>query len=582
METNKRVRNPKYRSRTKRLSAKRKHENRSGYRKENAFLLAKVIISTDERSKADTQLKGNSDVGDSNLSPLSRSRRKSDDVFKTDAALQAKCTVNIVKLNSAEEAKLLESVGSHFYDADAENGTQSDDSVDNLTNLKNLKRKAEGSDEESKNSSKPEAASKKKRKAKEEEKLADFLNRSSVDSNVSQADDSQALNISDLSIVSNNGPFKLPGARPLTKRKVGNQKQQGSGRIKQFICTYCLRSYVAEVTMRKHMRTHMMQAAASRFPDKAQIMQNANAMSMTSLTEVSNCPSYGQRGQLFRELLGEISCSNNFDAFSTPILEKMVGSIDTKKCLMPSALLKSLDGEMENILCDNDLFYRCMSFLKLSDYFDIDVQSQFFLEFCLALVSEIFKFISSTFRNNAVSRVVRSMPALDIEDKQVIYYIEGSIMRGYLRIAFRYKANSKWKEISSVLKNQVLCEQPSGDIDAEWTKQLDRGRLLYITVPCQRFFISLTQIVYQNESNNGSIDYDLIIKLVSNCDTSILWDNVIGDSLSEEMSVGLMNDVVSAFCKACGRGIARRRLNALREKPIISMPTRHAVASRKK
>ncbi|KAK3929640.1 Protein krueppel, partial [Frankliniella fusca] len=393
------------------------------------------------------------------------------------------------------------------------------------------------------------------------------------DANLSEADDSQALNISDLSVISNNGPFKvpaLPGAPTSKKRKVGNEKK-ASCRSKQFICTYCLKPYVAEATMRKHMRVHTMQVAASRFPDEKEIMLKANEISMKALTEVSNCPSYGKRGQVFRELMGEVSCSDNFIVFSTLILQELVGSINTKKFLLPSALLKSLDERMENILSDNNFFERCFCTLNLSN-FDVDTQSQFFLEFCKALVSELFQFISSTFRTAVVSRAVRPMPVLDHEDKQVIYYIGGSIMKGYLRMAFRYKSNSKWKEIYGVLKSQVLSDSAIGDIDAEWTRQLDRGRLLYITIPTQTFFISLTNIVYQNERMDGSVDYDLIIKI----------DSVILDSLSHDKSVGFTNDVVCAFCKACGRGIARRRLNALRDKPVISMPTRHAVASCKK
>ncbi|KAK3914529.1 Zinc finger and BTB domain-containing protein 2, partial [Frankliniella fusca] len=374
------------------------------------------------------------------------------------------------------------------------------------------------------------------------------------DANLSEADDSQALNISDLSVISNYGPFKvpaLPGAPTSKKRKVGNVKK-ASCRSKQFICTYCLKPYVAETTMRKHMWVHTMLVAASRFPDEKEIMLKANEISMKALTEVSNCPSYGNRGQVFRELMGAVSCSDNFIIFSTLILQEL-----------------SLDERMENILSDNNFFERCFCTLNLSN-FDVDNQSQFFLEFCIALVSELFQFISSTFRTTVVRRAVRPMPVLDHEDKQVIYYIGGSIMKGYLRMAFRYKSNSKWKEIYGVLKSQVLSDSAIGDIDAEWTRQLDRGRLL------------LTNIVYQNERMDGSVDYDLIIKIVSNSQTSQLWDSVILDSLSHDKSKGFMNDVVCAFCKACGRGIARRRLNALRDKPVISMPTRHAVASRKK
>jgi len=73
---------------------------------------------------------------------------------------------------------------------------------------------------------------------------------------VSHADDSQTLNISDLSIISN-GVFKLPGAPPPKKKqKVTNNVKKTN---KNFICTYCLKAYASDNSMKKHMRVHTMQ-----------------------------------------------------------------------------------------------------------------------------------------------------------------------------------------------------------------------------------------------------------------------------------------------------------------------------------
>lgn len=141
----------------------------------------------------------NSDVGDLNLSRLSRPRKrkfdiKSLDVYKTDVKLQGKWTVNIEKLPSQQVSRLLEKVGS-YYDADTESGTHSDDSIDNLTNLNNLKWKHKGSDEDSNKILKPEAATKKikEKKQTKEEKLADYLNRSSGPSDCEMSFENQPL-----------------------------------------------------------------------------------------------------------------------------------------------------------------------------------------------------------------------------------------------------------------------------------------------------------------------------------------------------------------------------------------------------
>lgn len=320
--------------------------------------------------------------------------------------------------------------------------------------------------------------------------------------------------------------------------------------------------------------------AAARFPDRQEILNNSADIGEQALIEVANCPSYGDNGQLFRQCVGHIISQKKICDFSTKILERLVSAIDSKKCMLPSALMKALFDEMENISCDDDFCEECLCILDVSD-FESDIQSQFMIEFLLNFTTGVFKFISASFRKH-YQRPLKPMPELDVEDRQVIYYIAGSIMRGYFRIAHRHKNNVKWQKIFSVLKNEVLSSEPVGDIDGEWTRDVDRGGLLYINMTCQKFFLSLTKVVFEHEQKNGSIDYNEVIGIVSKTSISVEWDDIIKDSLPEDLSVGLMNDVIMCFCKACGRGIARRRLNALRAKPVISMPTRHAVASRKK
>ncbi|KAK3908297.1 Escargot/snail protein-like protein [Frankliniella fusca] len=381
-----------------------------------------------------------------------------------------------------------------------------------------------------------------------------------------------SFNIQTISDTSN--PFKKP-APPVKKTQSSKVQKK-----KKFVCTYCLRAYVSETTMKTHMRIHTVQVAAARFPDSQEILAHAEDIGQKALIKVANSPSYGCAGQLFKELVGHVVASSNFNDFSVTLLKEMVTVIETKKCMMPSALLKALSDEMENILCNEELYNYCLDLLEVSA-FDNDAQSQFMVEFMLNFLTEVFTFISASFRKH-YERPLKPMPDLDVEDRQVIYYIAGSIMRGYLRIAYRHKNNSKWQSVCSVLQSHVLSAEPLGDIDAAWTRDVDRGSLLYINMACQKFFLSLTKVVYENEKSDGSIDFNQIIGIVSKTDISVQWDNVIKDALSQELSVGLMTDVVQCFCKACGRGIARRRLNAIREKPVISMPTRHTVASRKR
>jgi len=200
----------------------------------------------------------------------------------------------------------------------------------------------------------------------------------------------------------------------------------------------------------------------------------------------------------------------------------------------------------------------------------------------MSFTFEIFRFISASIRSGHTPKAAR-VPELDLEERQVIFYIGGSIMRGYLRIAKRFSASRKWQNIASVLKSKVLCDKPEGDIEAQWTADVDRGGLLYITTPTQEFFKQVATIVYSSEQKDGSINYEEVITKVTNTDMCVTWDNIISDSLDEKVSLNLMNDVITCFCKTCGRGIAKRRLNKLRQKnPLISMATRVSVARRKK
>lgn len=320
-----------------------------------------------------------------------------------------------------------------------------------------------------------------------------------------------------------------------------------------------------------------------KYPDTEKILDNVVEISNAALTSVSNCPSYGKCGEQFRAFLGHvISEPEKFEKFSADIAREELTAISKKKCLLPHALVNALFQKMEEILSDDNFCEAVLSVFE-GPLFSSNVQSQFLLEFLLNFTTEIFKFISRHFRSGVtIHHLSKQIPELDAEDRHVIFHVGGSIMQGYLRIGKRNKGNTKWQTVTKTLRDRLLSTESEVGADAAWTKDLDNGGLLYICKPLQDFFIKLTAIVYASEKSDGSIPYEQVLSKVVNSDVSVLWDNVIKDSLSEELSVGLLNDVVLCFCKACGRGVAKRKLNELRERPVIGMATRHAVASRKK
>ncbi|KAK3922594.1 Zinc finger protein 177 [Frankliniella fusca] len=380
--------------------------------------------------------------------------------------------------------------------------------------------------------------------------------------------------------------FKVPAAPPKKKLPQSTKVSKPCPKPK-LICTYCLKGYICGKSFKTHVRTHLIEVAASRFPNTADILAHSEEIGVKALTKVSNGLFMGESAAEFRELVGyvvSITSTQDFSNFSHEICNSMVISIQKVKFLLPSALVNSLMDDQETILSDPD---SCDTFLKIinvGEQFSADVCAQFFLKFMLFFTTELLLHMSERFKAshpfNVVSKLVGEP---DKEDRQVIYYIAGSIMRGYLKIAKRFPNSNTWREVTSVLTSKIFIDKPEGDIstDAEWTNDVDRGALLYINSKCQDLFVKITKVIFSHENHDGSIKYEAVVKKILNSELACDWDNIIGNSLSETVSLNLLSDIVQFFCKTCGRGIAKRRLNFIRRKPVASLTTRHLAASRR-
>ena len=137
-----------------------------------------------------------------------------------------------------------------------------------------------------------------------------------------------------------------------------------------------------------------------------------------------------------------------------------------------------------------------------------NIKSQFLLEFVLCFFTEMLCFISNKMSTcDQTKNDDRIEP--DEEEKEVIYYIAGSIMRGYLRIAYRYQDSNKWKCIMNNIKKRILTDQPVGY--SNWLLSVDRGGL-YVTRECQDLFVGVAKIVYASEKRDGSIAMAMSLK----------------------------------------------------------------------
>lgn len=300
----------------------------------------------------------------------------------------------------------------------------------------------------------------------------------------------------------------------------------------------------------------------------------------------SDGPVAEKTGAQYRLLLGQVweqSTSDAWDEFARKVCEQLLNPIKSVKYLLPSALASALTQSADTMLCDLPLCTSILSVLELSTFDPEYLPMQFLLEFTLCLVTQIIAFITKKLYSYVLPRVSRKVhQQVDDECRQVIYYMAGSIIRGYFRIAYRYKSSRTWALIAEVMKSNVLSDKPMVTVDAAWTKSIDRGGLLHPNEKCQEFFVSLTSLIFLHENRDGSINFEEVLGKVLKSNMSAMWDEMIGDSLSESVSLNLLTDIVQCHCRACGRGFAKRRLNKVREKPMASMPTRHLVASRKK
>jgi len=171
-------------------------------------------------------------------------------------------------------------------------------------------------------------------------------------------------------------------------------------------------------------------------------------------------------------------------------------------------LLSDLTDCAERILSDTDMHMHYVEMLRFCpESFVISNLSFYWHSFCALLlrccVSSQIKWVRVT------KPKMMTEFSLDEEENEVIYYIASSIMRGYLRIAYRYQNSNKWKCIMNNIKKRILTDQPVGY--SNWLLSVDRGGL-YVTRECQDLFVGVAKIVYASEKRDGSIAMAMSLK----------------------------------------------------------------------
>ena len=315
--------------------------------------------------------------------------------------------------------------------------------------------------------------------------------------------------------------------------------------------------------------------AASKYPDNKVVFANMGVIAASAFEKVKNSISCGEDGAKFREVLAHIErlSLQEWENFIKPLFSCFLDKIKPQEFLLPSKLYPYLFQRVEEIFSNAEEYDSLVALLHVPTDLSSNVIDQFMLGFAMTVPREMVKFISKSVRDVVIRDPVGE---LDAEDKEVVHYIAGSIFRGYYRIAYRHKKNPKWCSIMDAIKNCIVTKDATQEA-AAWTKNIDKGGLLYITKRCQEFSEGLTKVIFQCENHDGSINYGKVLNIVSASRLVNDWDEMLSGSLPSQISVNLMNDFIKNLCQTCARGFAKKRLNKLRQKPLVSMNLRHQV-----
>jgi len=119
--------------------------------------------------------------------------------------------------------------------------------------------------------------------------------------------------------------------------------------------------------------------------------------------------------------------------------ELLLSSVSGQKFLLPSKLLSSLTDAMEVIYTDKNLRETLLSHLSILG----DLAPIFLFLFISSLVKEILCFIRETVCGHEQYVRRGCDKEFDLHERESVYYIGGSVMRGYFRLAHRYKKKMK-------------------------------------------------------------------------------------------------------------------------------------------
>lgn len=329
--------------------------------------------------------------------------------------------------------------------------------------------------------------------------------------------------------------------------------------------------------------------ANSRYPNAqllhSQMLEISRRVVM-KMSQVQSVGSIGKQHNAFvQHLLNTQSLAPEWNEFCSLVGGKFIDSLITGKFLMPSVLLPIVYKVADAMLVDLQFRQKCFELLEKIDPMNNseNMIQCFICSFVHDVGAEIIIFICESVIGEKPKKE-KQLKQFTIEDRQSIFYVAGCAFHHYVKKRKRWK-NKEWTAISEAVESRVregngvpLCAQS----DRSWTEDKNRVNLFFIGAPAMEFMVQLAQCIYNVDSDiDGCFKDDDIIKDVFEDNVALLlWDELIGDALDNNLSIRLMKGVVKSFNSTYARGVVLQKLNEHLKKAFHSMSLRHSVAPR--
>ncbi|KAK3931226.1 Zinc finger protein 510 [Frankliniella fusca] len=380
-----------------------------------------------------------------------------------------------------------------------------------------------------------------------------------------------------------NKTFKTPAAL-----KVGRRRIAAKGPICG-ICHICGKEYVRKRSFDDHMRLHVLVDVNSRYPNKEKIIEEAGNISQITLRQMMSMKGVGKWGgehnMLLQRLTTDLKLCVPWQDFYKTVTEKYAESLCTGKYLLPSSLLPIICKISDKILGDRDMRDRLLQLLLNSVDFSSQMLECFVCEFVLCFGEQIISFLCKSVVGEKPSKPKENV-VFDIEDRQVIYYVAGSVMRRMLRYGIKHSKNEDWNAIKNTIETRIdengQGVEKASEADRAWTGEINRKSLFFIGSAAMDFFVSLTQVLYNIESDkDGNFKTETVVENVyEDGVTLLLWDELVGSSLHPDLSIRFLKGVTKSFTQTYAKGAALKKLNGHLKKAFVAISLRHSIAPR--